>query len=64
MLQSKVLVLLSLKGLYKLTCGGYCLMKYNPGNTETLKKKKQKFEMSSGCATNFSCFRVQFMKMR
>lgn len=39
-------------------------MKYNPGNTETLKKKKQKFEMSSGCATNFSCFRVQFMKMR
>lgn len=40
-------------------------MKYNPGNTETLKKKKkQKFEMSSGCATNFSCFRVKFMKMR
>lgn len=31
-------------------------MKY-PGNTETLKKKKdQKFEISSGCANNFSCF--------
>lgn len=40
-------------------------MKYNPGNTETLKKKKgQKFEISSGCANNFICFKVKFMKIR
>lgn len=31
-------------------------MKYNPGNTETLKKKEQKFEISSGCAKELELF--------